>query len=120
MPKEFGRHQRVADVIHKALAQIILREIPAGEFGMITISAVKVSAGLDYAKIYITILNETSENIFAVLEMLEENNKFIRHLLSQAVKLRITPQLKFFYDESQTHARHITSLINDVIKGDKK
>ena len=71
MPKEFGRNQRVADVIHKALAKIIHRELNAGEFGMITVSAVKVSAALDHAKIYITILNENEENISDVLAFLE-------------------------------------------------
>lgn len=120
MPREFSRSQRVAEVIHHALAEIIQQEISFAEFGMITVSQVKLSPSLDHAKIYITILNDNKENIEKVLDLLEENNKHLRYLLSHAVKLRITPQLKFYYDTSLNHAIKLSALIDEALESDKK
>lgn len=120
MPREFTRAQRVAEVIHHALAQLIREEVPTSPFGMLTVTQVKLSPSLDYAKVYITILNDDEDKIKAVLDLLEESNKHLRHLLAQTVKLRITPQLRFYYDVSQSHARKLTALIDEAVASDKK
>ncbi len=120
MPREFTRAQRVAEVIHHALAQLIREKVPTSPFGMLTVTQVKLSPSLDYAKVYITILNDDEDKIKAVLDLLEESNKHLRHLLAQTVKLRITPQLRFYYDVSQSHARKLTALIDEAVASDKK
>ncbi|MBI5448309.1 MAG: 30S ribosome-binding factor RbfA [Gammaproteobacteria bacterium] len=120
MSKEFTRAHRVAEVIHHALAEIIQQEIPSTSFGMITVSQVKLSASLDHARIYVTILNDDKENIKKALDLLEENTKHLRYLLSKKIVLRITPQLKFYYDTSLTHAIKLTALIDEALESDKK
>ena len=120
MPREFTRAQRVAEVIHHALAQLIREEVPTATFGMLTVTQVKLSPSLDYAKVYITILNDDEDKIKAALDLLEESNKHLRHLLAQTVKLRITPQLRFYYDVSQSQARKLTALIDEAVASDKK
>lgn len=120
MPKEFSRAQRVAELIHHALARLIQLEVPAHEFGMITVTSVKVSPSLELAKIYVTIFDETPEKISEVLALLESQAKYLRHLLVKEVTLRIAPQLKFYYDISQRDARKISSLIHEALESDKK
>lgn len=120
MPKEFTRAQRVGELVHHALAQYIQQELPYGPFGLITVSRVIMSPALDHAKVYITVLNEEKEHIDEALELLEENNKALRHMLAQNLKLRIAPHLRFYYDSSISRARKLNSLINEAIESDKK
>lgn len=120
MAKEFTRAQRVAELIHHKLASIIQQEIPAHEFGMITVTTVTVCPSLELAKVYITIFDETPEKIKDVLALLERNNKYLRHLLVKQVALRIAPELKFYYDLAQQHARKLSGLIHEAVESDKK
>ncbi len=46
MPKEFGRHQRVAQFIKEELSVLIQRDFPLNEHGMITVAKVDVSPDL--------------------------------------------------------------------------
>ncbi|EKD74486.1 MAG: ribosome-binding factor A [uncultured bacterium] len=113
MARTFTRAQRVSELVHHALARLIQRELPSKEFGMITVTQVKVSAGLDHAKVYVTVLQEKKAK--EALLFLEENNKLLRHLLSKTIQLRIAPQLKFYYDTSLNDARKLTQLIDEAV-----
>ena len=50
MAREFSRSRRVAQQLQKELAMIVMREIKAKEFGMITINEVDLSRDLSYEK----------------------------------------------------------------------
>ena len=50
------------------------------------------------------------------LAALNNAAKFLRYELANAVLLRVTPELKFIYDDSSVRGSRISSLINDAFK----
>ncbi len=115
MPKKsFSRIQRVADLIQTALAEILQREAEELHFGIITVTGVEVSPDMSYAKVFISVLEDDKAK--ETIAILNEAHKNIRYELAHAVKLRITPELKFVYDDSTVRGNRISSLINNVLK----
>jgi len=120
MAREFSRSRRVAQQIQKELATIVMREIKAGEFGMITINEVDLSRDLSYAKVYFTQLNDDSELIKKALTLLNESSPYIRSLMGSKMRLRIVPELKFYYDKSLSEGIRMTNLVNQAVRIDKQ
>ena len=114
MAKGFKREQRINDLIQTALAEIIQKDARDFQFGMMTITGVNVSHDLAYAKVYVSVLQE--DKAVETLHALNNATKHFRYELANAVQLRVTPELKFIYDDSSARGSRISSLINDALK----
>jgi len=120
MAREFSRSRRVAQQLQKELAMIVMREIKATEFGMITINEVDLSRDLSYAKVYFTLLNDEPELIKKAVEMLNESAPFIRSLMGSKMQLRIVPELRFYYDKSLSEGIRMASMVTKAVREDKE
>ncbi|ERH64353.1 MULTISPECIES: 30S ribosome-binding factor RbfA [Pantoea] len=120
MAKEFGRPQRVAQELQKEIAIILQREIKDPRLGMmVTVSGVEVSRDLAYAKVFVTFLNDQDEEaVKNGLKALKEASGYIRILLGKAMRLRIVPELTFFYDNSLIEGMRMSNLVSNVIRND--
>ncbi len=123
MPREFSRIDRIGDQMQRELAQLIQREVKDPRVGMVTVNAVKVSRDLGYADVYVSLLTteELTEESGQVVESLAVLNKaagFLRGQIGRAMKLRVTPQLRFHFDSLLGHSRHMDNLIREAV-GDK-
>lgn len=116
MAKTYKRSQRINDLIQTTLAQIIQRDAKDLRFGMITITGVEVSHDLALAKVFVSVLEEGKAK--ETLVALNNAAKYLRYELANAVELRVTPELKFIYDDSTVRGHRISSLINDSLKDD--
>ncbi len=114
MAKRFNRTQRINDLIQTTLAEILQRNAKDLRFGMITITGVDVSHDLAYAKVYVSVLEE--EKAKETIDALNNATKYLRYELANAVELRVTPELKFIYDDSTVRGNRISSLINNALK----
>ncbi|MGL9769382.1 MAG: 30S ribosome-binding factor RbfA [Sodalis sp. (in: enterobacteria)] len=120
MAKEYSRTQRVAQEIHKEIAIILLREIKDPRIEMVTVSGVKLSRDLAYAKVFITFLNKnTPEQVKTSVLALQDAVGFIRILLSKAMRLRVIPELTFFYDNSLLEGMRMSNLVSNVVENDR-
>jgi len=121
MAKEFGRPQRVAQEMQKEIAIILQREIKDPRLGMMTtVSGVEVSRDLAYAKVFVTFLNDQDEAAVKLgIKALQDASGFIRSLLGKAMRLRIVPELTFFYDNSAlVEGMRMSNLVTSVVKQD--
>lgn len=118
------RLQRLADQIQRTLAVLIRDEINDPRLtGFVTILSVKVSADLGYADVYVTILEPTDGTMDAMnkdthaqsLEVLNRASGFLRTQLSHTLKTRITPRLRFHYDEVTAGGNRMMSLVNQAM-----
>jgi ribosome-binding factor A len=116
MKRHFDRTQRVADLIQKTLAQMLLQDMSDERFRLVTITSVTISKDLSYAKVYVSMLIDEEDKIKATIQALNRAAKGLRYHLAHEVDLRIIPELKFIYDESTAHGFHISSLIDDAVK----
>ncbi|MFS1538562.1 MAG: 30S ribosome-binding factor RbfA [Candidatus Phlomobacter fragariae] len=126
MAREFARAQRVAQEIQKEISIILHREIKDPRVKMATVSGVKVSRDLAYAKVFVTFLNisdqehETDMVKNGIKVLNGDMAKHIRSLLGKAMRLRIVPELTFFYDSSLVEGMRMSNLVSDVIRDDEK
>ena len=120
MAKEFGRPQRVSQELQKEIAIILQREIKDPRLGMMTtVSGVEVSRDLAYAKVFVTFLNDKDEQaVKEGIKVLQDASGYIRSLLGKAMRLRIVPELTFFYDNSLVEGMRMSNLVSHVIRND--
>lgn len=117
----FDRTQRVADLLQKTLAQLLLQDMTDDRFRLVTITSVSVTRDLSYAKVYVSVLLDEEDKIKQTVVALNRAAKSLRYLLAKEVELRIVPELKFVYDESTAHGFRISTLIDSAVKKlDKK
>lgn len=117
MPRQVPRHQRVADQIQRELAQLIRDEVKDTRLGgMLTLTAVQVSADLSHAKVYFTTLDPGHRAV--AQEVLNGAAPHLRSLLGRLMRMRITPQLHFLYDESIERGAHMSAVISAALARD--
>lgn len=109
---ESTRQKKVARLVQKEIAEIFLRkgnEYARGK--LISITKVRVSPDLSYAKIYISIF--PSENHSEILQTIQEHSNKIRFELGHKVRsqLRIVPDIVFFHDDSHDYIDKIDKLL---------
>ena len=118
MAKGYKRSQRVSDLIQSALAGILQRDAKDFRFGIITITSVEVAQDLSFAKVFVSVLEDSKA--VETIKALNSAAKYLRYSLANAVELRIAPELRFVYDDSAVRGSRISSLINDALKDDPK
>ena len=114
MPTSNNRLNRIDEEYRKELSQIIDRELKNPNITvMISVTKVKVTNDLKYAKVYVSILN--SKNIKDTLAGLKKSSGFIRSELAKRVNLRNTPELIFELDESLEYGARIDSILKEIM-----
>jgi ribosome-binding factor A len=113
MPREFTRAERVSDAVQQELAVLIRDNVRDPRVGMLSVTDVDISRDLAYAKIHISFVGDRSQDeIDQGIAALNGASGFLRKLLASSIKLRITPKLNFFYDESGRRGQHLSALID--------
>jgi len=114
MPSEI-RLKRIQDQIQRVLTEILETKVNDPRLEGVYVTDVTVDRELDYANIYVSALDSQgrSEDI---LEGLENASGFIRFNLSQEVKLRVMPKLRFYWDDTPDKADRIEELLEELRK----
>ena len=107
------RLQRVRQLLKREIGEIIRRELPCSQAGIIDVNDVEVAANLQNATVYVGILGGAGQKKTA-LELLEKNRKRIQALLAQEVVLKYTPRLRFLLDESVERGNRVLKILDDL------
>jgi ribosome-binding factor A len=107
------RLKRIQDQIQRVVTLILETKVNDPRVAGAYITDVSVDRELDYANIYISAL-EGEERAEEILEGLQNAAGFIRYTLSQEVKLRVMPKLRFYWDETPERADRIEALIAEI------
>lgn len=102
---------RLNNMFVEEISKIVHEEIKDKEIGFVTITDVRITNDLSFAKVYITSLNDNHEK---VLNSLNKASGFIRSLLCDRVKIRKMPEIHFVYDESIEYAKKIEDIIERI------
>ena len=106
------RTRRVAELIRRALADIIRDRLPDRGLGLLSITATEVTRDLSRATVFISLLGE-EEDQERVTKILNEESSALRHELSRTLNLRHTPEIQFRYDLSIERGARLSRLIDD-------
>ena len=110
-----NRMARVDEELKRELSNIINYEVKNSNVtGMISVTKVKTSPDLKYARVSVSIIN--SKNVKQTLAGLKAASGFMRSRLAEKMNLRITPELVFELDESLIYGEKIDRILEQVMK----
>ena len=113
MPKNENRLNRINEELKKEISNIISFELKNPDAtGLISVTKVKITPDLKYAKVYVSLLN--SKNNDKTMEALKQSSGFIRSLIAKRINLRITPELVFEKDDSMEYGEKIDRILKDL------
>ena len=113
--KGFPRAKRIAQQIQQTLSELIRRELRDPRLGMVTLTEVRVSKDLSYAKVFFSVLGAEPQQ---AQEILEAAAPLLRGPLGRALGIRHSPELRFVQDELIESGARLSALINKAVKDD--
>jgi ribosome-binding factor A len=109
------RPERLAEQIREEVSLIIGGEIEDPRLGVVTVTDVKLSPDLRYARIYVSAVG-SDEEVRASLAALRHATGFIRHQLGFVLRMRRIPELTFIHDQTDERAARIEELLSQEVK----
>ncbi len=103
------RHQRVRQLLKREIGEVIRREIPAGDVGLITVNDVGVAGDLQSATVFVGIIG-TAEQQRKGVELLKKERLRIQDLVGRAVVLKYAPRLRFVLDDSVVRGNRVLEI----------
>ena len=105
-----NRIGRINDEMQKELAELIrgLKD-PRVQASMVSVTGVRATPDLRYAKVYISVLDKDKTK--DVMKGLKSAGGWLRRELGSKLQLRYTPELAFEEDESIAYGAHINDLL---------
>ena len=112
--KNSNRMEKVNEELKKELSIIIDTDLKNPHItGIISVTKVKTSPDLKYARVYISLLN--CKNVKETLDGLKSASGFMRSEIARRINLRYTPELRFEIDDSMEYGAKIDSILKEII-----
>lgn len=95
---------------------LFTREYRDPSYGFITVTDVQMTPDLRIAKIYVSIFGDEKRKS-DTLEMLNEQKPHIRGFIGSHVRLKFTPSIQFYLDDTLDRVEKINELIKKTHTG---
>ena len=115
---EGKRSEKVADLIHKEISEMLVKTIKDPRIGFVTITRVLVSEDYRSAKVYFSVPGTLEERQRST-EGLNSATGYVRRELGRRIRLRYTPEILFKFDPSIEYAIHIGEVFRHL-KGEQE
>lgn len=107
--ESFGR--RMDEQVREAVAEILAVEVSDPRLMLVTVTGAKVSPDKSVASVYVSASPDRYEEVRAGLESARGR---VRSMLGRGLGWRVTPELRFFIDESVDEGAKIAEALRDV------
>ena len=87
--------------------------------GLVSVTEADVAPDLKTAKVYVSIYAKDEAEKLRSFEVLQENASYIRHQLSQVMRMRTVPAITFLWDGSMTYGAKMDELFKKINEGKK-
>ena len=119
MPSNSNRMNKIDEELKKEISTIISTELKNPHLtGLISVTKVKTTPDLRFARVYVSMINEKSKK--ENLTILKQSSGYIRSAIAKRVNLRTTPELIFEFDESMEYGSRIDEILKNITKDMKK
>ena len=109
------RGGRINEEVKREVSNIIQNEIKDPRLtAMVSVTDVKVTRDLIYAKVFVSIFGKNDEEKNNTFVALKNASGYIRKEIGQRINLRYNPQIIFELDDSINYGMHIEELIQRV------
>ncbi len=107
------RTDRVEELLKRELSELIRREIPVGEAGLLNVNRVKISKDLQQATVFVGVLGDNAQKQRALV-LLQDHRRDIQFQLGRSTALRYTPVLRFVIDESIERGNRVLEIMEQI------
>ncbi len=116
-----ARTSRLNGEYQREISEIIrhLKDRAPDLKGIVSVTEADVAPDLKTAKIYVSIYAKSEEEKRRSFEVLQENAGYIRHQLSQVMRMRTVPAITFLWDGSMTYGAKMDELFKKINEGKK-
>ena len=109
------RGGRINEEFKREISSLIQNDVKDPRLtAMISVTDVKVTKDLRYAKVFVSLFAKNDEEKEESLKALKSSAGFIRREVGNRIKLRSTPEILFEEDNSIDNAMYIESLLNKI------
>ncbi len=113
------RGGRINEEFKREISNLIQNEIKDPRItAMISVTDVKVTKDLRYAKVYVSIFCNSEEEKKNNLDALKGASGFVRKEVGHRINLRHTPEILFEIDDSINYGMHMYQLFQRISKLD--
>jgi ribosome-binding factor A len=110
---EGRRPERVAELVHRELSDMLVRDLKDPRLRGVTLTRVAMSDDLRHCRVFFSHL-EGEPRAAAVVAGFKSASGFIRREIGRALSLRYTPDFDFEFDPGLEHAARIDALLREA------
>jgi ribosome-binding factor A len=108
--------------VDEAIRQVIgdaAGDLKDPRVGFVTVTDVRTSPDLRHARVYVSVLGKrgrasTLEQREASLEGLRSGHGFLQGRIASELRLKRTPALEFFYDDTTDRALRVEEILDEI------
>jgi ribosome-binding factor A len=104
------RVDRVREAVQTLIAQLLVTQVNDPRIGLVTITAVRLSSDLRYARCYFSSPGDDASRR-RTLRGLRSAVGFFRAQMARSLRLRAVPELEFEFDPSIEHSIRVSQLL---------
>lgn len=108
-----GRRIRVAAVIREEIANLLHRGLKDPRIGFVSVMAVRMSKDLRYANVYVSLYGDDKEKKSSLIA-LTNSAGWIRREIGKHLRMRVTPEIRFFEDTTLDEVFHLEEVIKQL------
>lgn len=115
------RKTRVEKEVQLVISQFIINYMKSDIPGLVTVSRVQMPADFKAAQVFVTYFDPQQdfvENKFDFVKVLQSWASDIQDYISQQLKMRYCPKIKFIADETTEHILKIEKILSNLSESD--
>jgi ribosome-binding factor A len=109
----FKRSDRVAEAIKREISELITRSVKDPRVHFATVMDVELTDDLRFAKIFVSVMGTEAEKA-ETMDGLQNALGFLRSEIGHRIRLRFTPEIRFYLDQTLDHAFRIEELLTQI------
>ncbi|HUI09793.1 MAG TPA: 30S ribosome-binding factor RbfA [Bacteroidota bacterium] len=110
------RTERVASLIKEEIGAILIRDYRDPAHGFTTVTDVKMSPDLKIARVYFSVFGSPAARK-STMDLLEADRPRMRKEVGSHLRMKFTPALQFYLDDTLDHVDRINTLIKKIHDG---
>ncbi|HXP36716.1 MAG TPA: 30S ribosome-binding factor RbfA [Solirubrobacteraceae bacterium] len=114
-----GRMRRVDEAIRQVIGDAVAADLKDPRVGFVTVTDVRTSPDLRHSRVYVSVLGKRGRASNAVqreasLEGLRSAHGFLQGRIASELRLKRTPTLEFFYDDTTDRALRVEEILDEI------
>ena len=105
--------RRIDEVMRKVIGSAIATDLEDPRIGFVTVTSVSTSPDLRSARVYVSVLGEDEDERAETLQGLAAAHGKLQAAIAREVRIKHTPTLTFYYDDSLERGVRLAHLLED-------